>query len=387
MISKIQTMGRASSSDYVTEYKLAFSSDGDKWTMPDPVFEANQDGDSVSENDLDPPIVASMLRLYPTKHHSRIALRAELFGCNAPQKLVTVYRDVECCSGSNCEQSTQLPEFVSWYRCHDACQAEEECLGFQYGKDNPDSELDKCTAEDLCSCWLITGACSDTAVNRGYDAFLFDVPSVPMRLMSHQGLSSEGLLEIYHDGEWGTVCANKFTHHAAKVLCGSMGLLGGELLSKGKYPRGSGKIWMDNVVCKGKETVLWRCQFSGWGSHNCEHTDDVGVQCVRPIGDGPPGEAGPPGPNGTNPIGEVGPPGPIGKPGVQGPLGEVGDPVKGPPGYPGDRLPPVSYETYCNVQTYIAICAASCFVTMVLYLAGHAYVGRTPREIRKHEGW
>merc|ERR1719498_1868676 len=107
-----------------------------------------------------------------------------------------------------------------------------------------------------------------------------------------------------------------------------MGLLGGSLLSKGKFVRGTGKIWMDNVVCTGKEKVLWRCQFSGWGSHNCDHTDDVGVQCVRPVGDGPPGPPGPPGPNGTSPIGEMGPPGPIGKPGVQGPYGDVGDPVK-----------------------------------------------------------
>ena len=39
-------------------------------------------------------------------------------------------------------------------------------------------------------------------------------------------------------------------------------------------------IWMDDVRCSGGEEVLDECTFRGWGLHNCQHDDDVGVVCV-----------------------------------------------------------------------------------------------------------
>ncbi len=43
---------------------------------------------------------------------------------------------------------------------------------------------------------------------------------------------------------------------------------------------GSGQIWMDNVFCRGSESRLVDCSFRGFGSHNCEHSDDAGVRCA-----------------------------------------------------------------------------------------------------------
>jgi len=42
---------------------------------------------------------------------------------------------------------------------------------------------------------------------------------------------------------------------------------------------GSGRIWMSNVYCSGSEVSLTECYHAGWGNHNCDHMDDVGVCC------------------------------------------------------------------------------------------------------------
>jgi len=289
-IQRIETKGRSDTGDqWVTEYKLAFSGDGDKWTMVDDTFEANSDKDSMMENTLDPPIVATMLRLYPTNYHESISLRAELFGCIAPQQLTMVYPKAECCSGTKCDESTNLPNYVSWATCHDQCQTSPECVGFQFGRKNDDSEIDRCTAPTLCSCWLITGgACSNAEPNKAYDAYLFQNPTTPMRLVQNPTTPDEvwkGRVELYHNGEWGSVCNDLFTRNAALVVCWQLGMQGGKLLETGSFPIGSGPIWMDQVACTGHEEKIWKCPFNGWGSHNCNHAADVGVECARP----PPG--------------------------------------------------------------------------------------------------
>ena len=42
---------------------------------------------------------------------------------------------------------------------------------------------------------------------------------------------------------------------------------------------GPGQIWLDSVTCTGTETRLTDCHISGFGGHNCSHSQDVGVIC------------------------------------------------------------------------------------------------------------
>ena len=42
-------------------------------------------------------------------------------------------------------------------------------------------------------------------------------------------------------------------------------------------------IWLDGVSCVGNEKGLSFCPANGWGKHNCEHRDDVGVCCANGI--------------------------------------------------------------------------------------------------------
>ena len=36
---------------------------------------------------------------------------------------------------------------------------------------------------------------------------------------------------------------------------------------------------MGNVRCSASDLRLRDCSFRGWGSYNCDHSDDVGVIC------------------------------------------------------------------------------------------------------------
>ena len=43
---------------------------------------------------------------------------------------------------------------------------------------------------------------------------------------------------------------------------------------------GAGRIWLDNVRCRGTETRLIDCPANALGVHNCHHIHDAGVRCL-----------------------------------------------------------------------------------------------------------
>ncbi|XP_063955706.1 deleted in malignant brain tumors 1 protein-like isoform X2 [Lytechinus pictus] len=91
----------------------------------------------------------------------------------------------------------------------------------------------------------------------------------------------EGRVEIFYNGDWGTICDDDWGNSDARVVCRQLGyVLGeGEAKSGGSYGVGSGPIHLDGMDCSGFESVLTQCDNNGWGIHNCIHSEDAGVDC------------------------------------------------------------------------------------------------------------
>nr|XP_010952911.1 macrophage receptor MARCO [Camelus bactrianus] len=91
------------------------------------------------------------------------------------------------------------------------------------------------------------------------------------------GSSNRGRAEIFYNGAWGTICDDGWDNSDATVFCRMMGYSSGRAISG--VAAGSGTIWLDDVACRGSESTLWNCNKNNWGSHNCNHNEDAGVDC------------------------------------------------------------------------------------------------------------
>uniref|UniRef100_A0A1X7TSS0 SRCR domain-containing protein n=1 Tax=Amphimedon queenslandica TaxID=400682 RepID=A0A1X7TSS0_AMPQE len=89
--------------------------------------------------------------------------------------------------------------------------------------------------------------------------------------------SSEGRVEVYRSGSWGTVCDDLWDYRDATVVCRQLGYGSGTSFSSAYFGQGTGSVLMDNVGCTGYELFLTNC--SHITSHNCVHSEDAGVRC------------------------------------------------------------------------------------------------------------
>ena len=116
---------------------------------------------------------------------------------------------------------------------------------------------------------------------------------------------SQGRLEVFHAGEWGTVCDDQFdervddprTPHDRRRIpnlapikaCQFMGYASGQVRPRGNISMApSAKIWLDDVRCLDNQphwtgqspTKLHHCYHAGWGLNNCTHEEDVHLSCT-----------------------------------------------------------------------------------------------------------
>ncbi|CAL8297856.1 unnamed protein product [Arctogadus glacialis] len=100
------------------------------------------------------------------------------------------------------------------------------------------------------------------------------------RLVGYPRKHNEGRIEVFYQGEWGTICDDDFSLANAQVLCRQLGFVSATgWAHSAKYGKGQGKIWLDNVLCNGGEKSIDACKSRGWGSSDCTHDEDAGVVC------------------------------------------------------------------------------------------------------------
>ncbi|MEE6483289.1 hypothetical protein FKM82_013495 [Ascaphus truei] len=94
-----------------------------------------------------------------------------------------------------------------------------------------------------------------------------------------------GRLEVYHDGEWGSVCDDDWDRKDAQVVCSEL-KCGSSQPYKARSPRfgqATGRIWLDDVQCNGEEESLEKCKHRIWAYNDCTHKEDVSVFCTGPL--------------------------------------------------------------------------------------------------------
>ncbi|KAM6957747.1 scavenger receptor cysteine-rich domain-containing protein DMBT1-like [Aplochiton taeniatus] len=106
------------------------------------------------------------------------------------------------------------------------------------------------------------------------------VCSEKIRLVQGNTVCS-GRVEVFHAGQWGTVCDDEWDRNDAKVVCKQLGCgSDGSAFGGSFFGHGRGPIWLDDFNCTGSESSLSQCTRGALGAHNCDHSEDAGVICT-----------------------------------------------------------------------------------------------------------
>lgn len=90
-----------------------------------------------------------------------------------------------------------------------------------------------CLLSTLLCMWALCDAQSDSSNS------VFQ-----LRLAGDKRKHFEGRLEVFYNGEWGTVCDDDFSIYAAQVVCRELGFVDAESWTpSAKYGQGQGKKW------------------------------------------------------------------------------------------------------------------------------------------------
>jgi hypothetical protein len=98
--------------------------------------------------------------------------------------------------------------------------------------------------------------------------------------------SNEGRVEVYCNGQWGTICDDEFGENEAKLICRQLGYSNfanfdhiTNLAGNETQP-----IWMDYITCGDSPVCLNDCQqCPSTEYHDCHHLEDVTIECSNDL--------------------------------------------------------------------------------------------------------
>ncbi|KAG7214371.1 hypothetical protein INR49_023082 [Caranx melampygus] len=175
-------------------------------------------------------------------------------------------------SGSPCLKWTDFPDYMQQYPGrglgdHNLCR-------------NPDQEVNpwcffrqSSGAISWAYCDCHQGELSGVSGGRG-----------TARLVGGSSGTS-GRLEVYMNGQWGSICDTHWTDRDASVICRQLGL--GEIgtaLQHSYFSPGS-IFHYERLGCRGNEKSLLECRSRRFVTADCNHGNEAGVVCAEPEGE------------------------------------------------------------------------------------------------------
>lgn len=179
-----------------------------------------------------------------------------------------------------CLQDCGVP-FYKYDKNYTCLPCPPECLQCKsdVGKDPP-----HCT---VCTPPLVfdNGACVNNCSGGRYAVPIKNgsVASPSIRLTNGSDYL-EGVLEVFHDGVWGTVCDDGWDARETSVVCKELGLGSADTQAPLGHIKklSTGRQWLDDVVCTGNEKTFSDCRHRPWGESNCQQDEDIVLRCTGP---------------------------------------------------------------------------------------------------------